>query len=199
MVSIIDFPDNICYNTHMNNFTLYREEVMAMNEEKTIERKQPQEENVLFGIVGAFLFSLVGGGLYYLLYQIGYIAAISGLIGVICAIKGYSFFSKKESMRGAIISIVIAVLVLVIAWYFCLSNDIYVAYQEWFANGEVDYMPTFFETVRSAYLFLEVVPAYYGDLAISLLLAVVGSASHVIKLFKRLKAEKIEPSVSELE
>ncbi len=170
-----------------------------MNEEKTIERKQPQEENVLFGIVGAFLFSLVGGGLYYLLYQIGYIAAISGLVGVICAIKGYSFFSKKESIRGAIISIIIAVLVLAIAWYFCLSNDIYVVYQEWFANGEVDYMPTFFETVRSAYMFLEIVPEYYGDLAISLLLAIVGSAGHVIKLFKKLKEEKVASSVSELE
>ena len=44
-------------------------------------------ENRLAGTVGALLFSLAGGVVYFLLYQVGYIAAISGLIGVICAFK----------------------------------------------------------------------------------------------------------------
>ena len=51
------------------------------------------QENVLSGIVGAFLFSLIGGILWFVLYQIGYLAAISGLVGVICAVKGYTFFA----------------------------------------------------------------------------------------------------------
>ena len=38
---------------------------------------------ILPGIIGAFLFSLVGGILWFVLYQIGYVASISGLIGVI--------------------------------------------------------------------------------------------------------------------
>ena len=38
-------------------------------------------ENRLAGTVGALLFSLAGGVVYFLLYQVGYIAAISGLIG----------------------------------------------------------------------------------------------------------------------
>ena len=42
------------------------------------------KENVLAGAVGAFLFSLVGGILWFLLYQIGFLAAVSGLIGVVC-------------------------------------------------------------------------------------------------------------------
>ena len=56
-------------------------------------------ENTAAGIVGAFLFSLVGGILWFVLYQVGYLAAISGFVGVICAVKGYTFFSKakKES------------------------------------------------------------------------------------------------------
>ena len=57
-----------------------------------------KSENVLAGTVGAFLFALVGGVLWYVLYQIGFLAAISGIVGVICAIKGYSFFAKRESI-----------------------------------------------------------------------------------------------------
>ena len=34
-------------------------------------------ENRLAGTVGALLFSLAGGVVYFLLYQVGYIAAIS--------------------------------------------------------------------------------------------------------------------------
>ena len=48
-----------------------------MNEEKILLQKEEAEENVLFGVIGAFLFSLVGGVLYYVLYQIGYLAAHS--------------------------------------------------------------------------------------------------------------------------
>ena len=73
-----------------------------MNEEKMLEQREEVEENVLFGIIGAFLFSLVGGVLYYVLYQIGYLAAISGIVGVVCALKGYAFFAKKESKRGIV-------------------------------------------------------------------------------------------------
>jgi hypothetical protein len=159
-----------------------------MNEEKILEQTEGVEENVLFGVIGAFLFSLVGGVLYYVLYQIGYLAAISGIVGVVCALKGYAFFAKKESKKGIVISIIMAALVLVIAWYFCLSNDVYLAYQEWYANGEVDFTLTFFESVSVAYMFLLDAPAYLGDLAISLLLAAVGCAGYVTKVFKKKNA-----------
>ncbi|MBO5767302.1 MAG: hypothetical protein J6R49_02135, partial [Clostridia bacterium] len=58
----------------------------------------PKQENVLAGIVGALLFSLAGGIVWFLLYQIGFLAAISGIIGVVCAIKGYAIFGKRESV-----------------------------------------------------------------------------------------------------
>ncbi|MBR6744037.1 MAG: hypothetical protein IKM00_02325, partial [Clostridia bacterium] len=77
------------------------------------------KENVLAGAVGAFLFSLVGGILWFVLYQIGYVAALSGLVGVICAVKGYTFFAKtkNESKTCLVLSVIIAVLVLAISWY----------------------------------------------------------------------------------
>ena len=157
----------------------------------TQDAPEKPKENVLFGIVGAFLFSLVGGILYYVLYQIGFLAAISGLVCVICAIKGYSFFAKRESIRGIVISIVIAVLVLVIAWYLCLANDVYLAHQEWFANGEIDFTLTFFESIRYAYLFLADAPAYFADLGISLLLGAIGCFGYVKQTLQKQKAAPV--------
>ena len=142
----------------------------------------PANENVLAGIVGAFLFSLAGGIIWFVLYQIGFLAAISGIVGVVCAIKGYSIFGKRESVKGIVLSTIIAFLVIVLAWYVCLSFDVYLAYQEWYANGEVDYAPTIFESVANAHLFLaeaEIALAYFKDLGIGLLFCVAGAFGYV--------------------
>ena len=90
-----------------------------MNQQPTHSRVS--DKLVPLGVLGAFLFALVGGVVYYVLWSLNIIAALSGIICVICAIKGYAVFGKRESTKGIIISTVIAFLVIVIAWYFCLS------------------------------------------------------------------------------
>ncbi|MBQ2668968.1 MAG: hypothetical protein IJF56_10115 [Clostridia bacterium] len=155
--------------------------------------KKQAKENVLAGIIGALLFSLAGGALWFILYQVGFLAGISGLVAVICSIKGYALFSKKESLNGVVISIVIAVLMMVLAWYLCLSLDVYRAYQEWYAAGEVDYTITFWEAIRGAYLFLsegEILLAYLKDLGIGLVLCVVGAYRFVVDAVRRVRQEQ---------
>ena len=78
-----------------------KEETM---EKVVLDQESEVKENVLAGIVGAFLFSLAGAAVYVLLNMIGYIASISGLVGAVCAVKGYSVFSKKESKKGIVIA-----------------------------------------------------------------------------------------------
>lgn len=153
------------------------------------------KENVLAGVVGAFLFSLVGGILWFVLYQIGYLAAISGLIGVICAVKGYTFFAKtkNESIRCLVISIITTVVVLVISWYFCVAYDIYLAYQDWFAAGEVDFTYTFFESVQVVPYFFtdsEILVAYLKDLGLGLLFAGLGVIYYLSLREKRMKKQQ---------
>ena len=89
------------------------------------------KENVIAGIVGAFLFSLAGGVLWFVLYLFGFVAGISGLIGAVCAVKGYSIFAKKESIKGVVISVVIALLVMVLAWYLCIGYDVWDIHKYW--------------------------------------------------------------------
>ena len=81
-------------------------------------------ENVVAGIVGALLFALAGGVIWFVFYLLGFIVGISGLVGAICAIKGYSIFAKKESIKGIVISVVISLLIIVLAWYLCLAYDV---------------------------------------------------------------------------
>ncbi len=150
-------------------------------------------ENVFAGIVGAFLFSLVGGLVWFLFYLIGFFSGFSGLIGVILAIKGYQLFAKKESVKGIIISSVIAFLVLVLAWYLCFGKDIYDAFQEWYKAGEVDTTLTYFESLRAVPAFLtdsEVGPQYIKDLIIGLVFALIGALGTIITSIKNIKAKQ---------
>lgn len=153
-------------------------------------KKELAHENVSAGIIGAFLFSLAGGILWYVLYQVGFLAGISGVVGVFAAVRGYSFFAKGQSVKGVVISVIVAVLVLIIAWYLCLGTDVYNAYKDWFAAGEVDYQPTFFESVGVAYTFLaepDIAIAYLKDLGIGLLLCVWASFSSIKNAIKEAK------------
>ena len=162
-----------------------------MNQQLNLNEQAPVYENVLAGIVGAFLFSLAGGGLWYVLYMIGILAAISGLVGAICAIKGYSLFAKKESVKGIVIAVVMTLLVIVIAWYFCLSYDAYIAHQQWFEEGEIDYTITFLDALLGSHIYLsdpDIGPGYWGDLALGLLFCVVGGGSYVVNKIRNAKA-----------
>lgn len=156
------------------------------------------EENVAAGIVGAFLFALIGGVLWFVFYLFGFIASLSGFIGIICAIKGYSIFAKKESIKGIVIAIVMTVLVLIVAWYFCLSYDVYKANQYWFEQGDIEIAPTFAESVQMAYLYLsdsEIAFGYFMDLAIGLAFCAFGALSSIINAVKRVKAQKAAENV----
>ena len=161
------------------------------------------QENVLAGVVGAFLFSLVGGILWFVLYQMGYLAAISGLVGVICAVKGYTFFAKikNEDKKCIIISTLITAAVLIIAWYFCVGYDIYLAYQDWYAAGEVDFTLTFFESIASVPYFFEdseILIPYLKDLGIGLGFAVLGVIYYLSLREKRMKREAESAKLAEI-
>jgi len=157
---------------------------------------EEREENLWAGIAGAFLFSLAGAAVWILLSMIGFIAAISGAIGVICAIQGYRIFGKKLTKRGVIISAVIALIVLVIAWYGCMAYDYWQATATWLERGEIDVRPTFGWCFANAYLVLqepELARAYLGNLGLGLLFAVIGAARYVIVAFKSAGTEATVP------
>lgn len=139
-------------------------------------QSQKVHENIIAGIVGAFLFSLIGGILYFVIYQFGYIAGICGLITVVLSIFGYQLFSgRKNSLKGVIIAILMSILSIVLAEYMGLSYVIYDAYKDTLSI-------TFFDAVQMTPDFLvdpEIIGAFVKDLAIAFVLGAVASFSSI--------------------
>lgn len=66
-----------------------------------------KRENVVAGIVGAFIGALIGAGCIILISQLGYIASVSGLILAGCTLKGYELLGGKLGGKGILISILL--------------------------------------------------------------------------------------------
>lgn len=160
------------------------DDAKILEEHEVVEHK----ENVIAGIVGAMLFSLVGGLLWFILYQVNFFSSLSGVVAVVCANMGYMLFARGESKKGLVISVIAAIISIVTAWYLCLSLDCYHAFQEWYADGEINYTITYAQAVRIAYTFLSEPPiaaAYFKDLGIGLLLCGVGAFSFIRNVIRR--------------
>lgn len=69
-----------------------------------------KKENLVGGIVGALVGSLLGVASIILLSQMGYVAALSGVIMAVCALKGYEILGGKLTKKGIIISVVIMII-----------------------------------------------------------------------------------------
>ena len=70
----------------------------------------PKKENVVGGIVGAVLGSLLGVLCIVLLSQLGYVAALSGVVMALGVLKGYEMLGGKLTKRGIIICVVVMLL-----------------------------------------------------------------------------------------
>ena len=111
-----------------------------MNQQPTHSRVS--DKLVPLGVLGAFLFALVGGVVYYVLWSLNIIAALSGIICVICAIKGYEIFARESSKTGIIAAVVVSAVVMILAWYYCYCTDMQAYYQGLFDAGKVDFVPS---------------------------------------------------------
>lgn len=144
----------------------------------SVPSPEPVHENVIAGIVGAFLFSLAGGVLYFLICQLGYIAGICGLITVVVSIFGYQLFSgRKNSLKGVIIAIIISILSIVLAEYLGLSYE----YYKYF-NKELGIPISLTDAIRVTPELLaetEVLAAFLKDLAVALVLGIIASFSSI--------------------
>lgn len=144
--------------------------------------------NVLAGAVGALLFSVIGGVIYFLVYQLGFIAGICGLVTFILASFGYDLFAKpkgKNSIAGLISAIIATLVMIFVAEYLCISYEIFQVFKE---EGI-----TFFDAVRATPDFLtepELMGAVVKDIAMSYLftfLACINNISNIIKANKKKK------------
>ena len=141
---------------------------------------------MLNGIVGAFLFSLGGVVLYFILYQLNYIAGLVGFVTFTLANLGYGVFTGtrgKSSMKGVIVSIVVTVIMIAVSEFICLG---YIVHQE---LGK-EWGLTIFESMKMT---PEVITysEMWGDVALELglayFLAALGAIGSIIAAAKARK------------
>ena len=154
--------------------------------------------NVIAGVVGAFLFALIGGILFFVLYQIGYIAGICGLITFVLANFGYHLFAKgeKDTLTGMITAVIMTVLVIFLAEFLSIS---YALFQE----SKEYYDITMFDAIRATPYFLkepELLGAVVKDLLVAYALSVLGiisSISNRRKAKKRAAQDQTEAGIQQ--
>ena len=145
-------------------------------------------ENILAGIVGAFLFSIMGGLLYFVLYQAGIIAGICGLVIFILANFGYGLFAKTKnnvSIVGLVASIIAMIVMIYAAEYFCISFEIFQVYK--------DQGITVFDAIRVTPEFLaepEIGEAVAEDLAFAYIFGFIATISNIVNIVKERKKKQ---------
>lgn len=121
------------------------------------EEPAPEKHgNVLLGIIGALIGTVIGGASIVLFEQLGFISAFSGLIIAFCTLKGYEFLGKKLSLTGIIISIVL----MLITPYFADRIDWAIEIVQAFPEENIAFIDAFFsvpalvsdEAVRGDYI-----------------------------------------------
>ena len=143
---------------------------------------------VPLGVLGAFLFALVGGVVYYVLWTLGIIAALSGIICVICAIKGYEIFARGSSKAGIVAAVVVAAVVMILSWYFCFCSGLQAYYQALFDMGETEYVPPLWVCLQYGFLEIPANPRHVVDLLLSLAMGGVGCWGYVTYALRRQEA-----------
>ena len=137
--------------------------------------------NMLTGLVGAFLGSLVGVVVWVLIYQLGYIAAIGGLVMVVAVLKGYEIFGGRLSLGGTIACVVLSVVMLFLAHYSCYAFEVYKVLA-------AEYDVGFFECFQALPAFFEdgdLMTSVIGELVIGYLLMAVGGVSAIVSAFRK--------------
>ena len=164
----MDFICDECYNNVCNDLEKNRQEIKA------------KKGNVVTGLVGALFGALLGGVVWVLVYQLGYIAGIAGLIGSVCALKGYEKFGGKINAVGIIISILMTIAALYFAQNISYAIEIKKALE--------GYDITFFEAYQALPGLMqeygEIARAYWGELAGGIILAAASSAVTVYGMYK---------------
>ncbi|SHI72882.1 hypothetical protein SAMN02745229_03533 [Butyrivibrio fibrisolvens DSM 3071] len=123
-----------------------------------------KEENVALGIVGAIGGSLIGVAAMALLHLLNYVAAIAGIIMIVCAGKGYEKLAGRLSTKGIIISTIVTIAMVYVGARFCFAISLaqvipgYNVFEAFVEAGEKIsfnhiYADAFYEILLKQYLF----------------------------------------------
>lgn len=155
--------------------------------EFTSQQPPVKEVNLPLGIVGALVGSIIGVAVWILIYQLGFVAGITGFIMAVCCFKGYEMLGGRIDKKGVWIAIAISIAMLAVAEMICLGIEIHALYSEF-------YDISFFDAMSVVPDFLsepEILSAVLGDLAFGYVFMAVASFSYIKNIQKRVNTEGV--------
>lgn len=138
-----------------------------------------KKSKLIPGIVGALLGSMIGCVVYFFLWQVGYIAAIAGLVTALCAFKGYEMLGGAVDKKG----VFACVAVILFSVYF--GNRLVWTYDAYRVYKEIGL--GFFDCFRHIKEIIELNDAtapYYGYMVLAYVMTILGSYGSVVGAFK---------------
>ena len=142
------------------------------------EVPEKEKSNMIAGLVGAFLGSLIGCALWVGIYKLGYIAGIAGAVTGICAFKGYEILGKRLDVKGVIASVIIMFVMIFFANKLSWAWEIYDVYKlDGITFGQA------FQSADEIIAYSELTATYYKDLAIGYVLTLVCSYKIIFNAF----------------
>ncbi len=139
--------------------------------ESTVEvPKEPQNPARMFtGIVGAILGILIGMVLWVVVYQLGFIASIVGIVMTVCAFKGFELLGGGYiPTLGIIICLVMEVVAIFLAHNIAISISITSEF------SEISFQTAFQKLIPQIMVDSELAVDYWKDLLFGYGLALLG-------------------------
>lgn len=155
---------------------------------QTNEPKGFSNGNILLGIIGAILFSLIGAAIYFVIYQLGIVAGICGFAIFYLSYLGYRLFAgikKQTSIVGLVVAVILTIVMILVAEY---SSLIFAVYNELKGFGITlsEAVDLTFKTMEDP----EVSEAVTGDLVFAYIFGFAAIISHIAAIVKANKTKK---------
>ena len=150
-------------------------------------QKQEKSENIVAGIVGAFLGSVLGVLCILLFSQMGRVAVVSGVIMAVCTLKGYELLAGKLTKKGIVISVILILLMVYIGdridWAILLTREVG-------AYWEIDFIDAF--RLLPEFLTDEAIDpgSYWGNLVLLYIFTLGGAVPMIINTVKENKMKR---------
>ena len=139
-------------------------------------------ENVFGGIIGALVGAVIGAACIILLSQLGFVAALSGVVLAICTLKGYELLGHRLSGTG----LVICIALMLITPYIADRIDLTIQILKEFPEYELEFFDIF-QRVPDLIGDVIIEEAYYEGLIKLYAFTALGGVGTIIDKFKKKK------------
>lgn len=156
-------------------------------QEQNQQAELGKTENVVAGTVGALLGSLLGVACIVLLGQLGYVAAVSGIVMAICTMKGYELLAGRFSTVGLVVSIVLMLGMTYVGYQLDWSVAVYNELKEYYELSLLDCFRMIPEMLRQ-----EIIDSstYIGELVKLYAFTLLGRHPHGHQFHEKPEAEE---------